>query len=147
MKKILMLACIPLAVACSSGHQEEQASQAHEVPGPPVPVALRPLYDSVLAIHDNSAMPLMDPIMSSKMKIKGLYDSAQSISEEDMVLLSQLEAANDSMMEWMHNFEAKYDGWPEDSVREYLQSEYARIYRIDEQMKAAVAKAKARLAQ
>ena len=70
-----------------------------------------------MTLHDEEAMPLYEPTVTLKMKLRGRYDSTQLVSEADAVLIQQLDAAGDSMMVWMREFEQDFSGWPEDSAK------------------------------
>lgn len=121
MKKILFL--LPLLIfACQTPQKEE--------------VDLKALKEEVLDIHDE-VMPKMSDLRRTR---KGLMLQADSIKSIDSlrasVLLSasnDLDSANESMMNWMRNYEPEFSGTDEE-VLKYLTEQKESISTVREKM-------------
>lgn len=98
--------------------------------GPPKDPAYQKLYDEVMVIHDD-VMPKMTDINRAKKKLRKLKDG----TNEELITLQieQLDAADEAMMSWMHEFDA-----PElPSLAEnldYLNKEKTKIQEVSDQM-------------
>ncbi|HAA16921.1 MAG TPA: hypothetical protein DCE41_36495 [Cytophagales bacterium] len=131
------LAAISLLASCST---KEKPKAETVIRGPKAQIAerLHPLYDSIMAVHDDEAMPLYEPVVTQRMKIRNSYDSITPISSSDSVLIANLNTAGDEMMQWMRDFEQDFEGWAEDSTEIYLRAELNRINQVNDLMRAAI---------
>lgn len=103
-----------------------------------------PLEQSVLSIHD-STMMLMDPIHHLK---NDLQDQLTSVDSTDTATINtihakmkQLEAANEAMMDWMHQFKKPADSISAEADK-YLQEQKVKVEAVKTQMDSAISKAK-----
>lgn len=102
------------------------------------------LYDEVMAIHDE-IMPKMDDLYRAKMALQQRLDSAavdDAGREEIARKIAQIDAASESMMVWMREFNPIPDSEGKEKAREYLLEERARIQEIREKMLEALEQAR-----
>ena len=102
------------------------------------------LYDEVMVIHDE-VMPKISNILSLEKDLEGGITELDSLdpnySEQVKILKNQiarLQQADESMMQWMRNFEVNQEGWPHDSIMSYLSKEKERISEVRDQMLGAI---------
>ena len=104
------------------------------------------LYNQVMDVHDE-VMPKMEDIYKLK---KDLQE--QIATTPDMVverkrqleaIISNLDSANNAMMDWMHKFSPLPDSIDQEKAREYLESEIERIREVKELMNESIQKAEA----
>jgi len=97
------------------------------------------LYDQVMEVHDD-VMPETSTIHKLKKNLRKSY-SGDSLA---MVLIANLDAADESMMSWMSEFgEYKKIKSDEDHVRlDYLNNELIRISDVRDEMLSAIAEAR-----
>lgn len=128
---------LSLLASCSP---KEKPKEESIIRGPKAQIAerLHPLYDSIMAVHDDEAMPLYEPVVTNRIRIKNSYDSITAITAQDSLLISDLNAAGDSMMQWMRDFEQDFEGWAEEKTETYLRSELSRINRVNDLMRKAI---------
>ncbi|MEQ9467782.1 MAG: hypothetical protein RLN88_10250 [Ekhidna sp.] len=126
MKNLTTLITIILFAACGPGKKEE----------------LQTLKDEVMSIHDE-VMPKMGELRNVR---KQLMLQADSLMESDSVRAAILTTAadnigeaNESMMQWMRNFEPEFEGTNEE-VMQYLQGQKESIQKVKEDMLGSVAK-------
>ena len=109
MNKLLFLLLIPVFfISCSSETEN--------------------LRSEVMAIHDE-VMPKMDDIMREKARLTVLMEeSGDSVKiVEIRTAISELNAADEGMMQWMRTFNPdEYEG-NEDALIQYYQEEKTRI--------------------
>ena len=133
MKKLILLFALPFAIVagCQSGPTE--AEQKTE------------LEDHVMAVHD-AAMADMGTIIKLRRNLQSLSDTlaAQQTDSATINLLQQnitgLQAADESMMSWMHNYKAP-DTLQHEQAMNYLQQQLQKIEKVkitmDSTIKAA----------
>lgn len=102
------------------------------------------LYEEVMAIHDE-VMPQMSTLMKIEKNLKAqvelnLNDSL-AIDSAKLDLLNEVsnkvKKANESMMDWMHNFKQVEDGTPHGEVMKYLKEQKESISKVKDEMIAA----------
>jgi hypothetical protein len=102
------------------------------------------LYEEVMSLHDE-VMPLMSPIKKLVKNLKlqtneMLLDSIRLDSVKLDLLkktAEQASKANESMMDWMHQFKQIEEGTPHGEVIQYLLDQKQKISKVrDEMMKA-----------
>lgn len=96
------------------------------------------LQTEIIAVHD-SIMPMMGTFVRDNIKVKNLLmkmDSLQKITPgldtlKEKEALNQLQItlghANESMTDWMHDFEPAPENKNADEVKTYLQSELEKV--------------------
>ncbi|MDH3648378.1 MAG: hypothetical protein OEQ53_01790 [Saprospiraceae bacterium] len=129
----LLVACSLqlLFISCNTGNQS---------PGDLTPSAvssdLRPLYDEILAVHDE-VMPDLGTLttLQEQVKIKldelrALPDDKDAIVEANRIL-GTLNKAENAMWSWMHNF-AKLDSIPQTQQEAFLKVEKLSVQDMKE---------------
>ena len=98
------------------------------------------LYDEVIGIHDE-VMPKMSTLLSLESQIKEKIleiDSADVDAVKEIQILnvqiSELQDADEAMMQWMRNFQVDHEGWSHDSVMSYMLKEKKTISLVRDQM-------------
>jgi hypothetical protein len=102
------------------------------------------LYDQVMESHD-LVMPEMGTLIKLSKRLKERADSlatSSDLSGEDaqdeiMALSKALDDANESMMQWMRDFEPAKAGTPHEEVMEYLTEQKKQIDKVREDMFSA----------
>ena len=102
------------------------------------------LYDEVIGIHDE-VMPKMSTLLSLenqlKERIQELDTSEMNSAEEIKKLneqISELQVADEAMMQWMRNFQVDQEGWSHDSIMSYMENEKRSISMVRDQMLAII---------
>jgi len=85
-------------------------------------------YDQVMKIHDD-IMPEVSTIRRLKKRVGRIDDNSSTKSE----LIHQLEAANEGMMEWMHQFDLDKKATEQQQI-EYLLLEKKRVTKVSNDM-------------
>lgn len=131
------LALISLAIiftACNSNKQQQED-----------------LQKSVIAVHD-SVMTDMNTVMEKKMAITKLLTHIDSLKAKNTSLdtvqarieltqtVKDLAAADEEMMNWMHNFNPDYTGKSHEEVMTYLNDQKVKINSVESSIKKAIAK-------
>lgn len=128
MKNLLLLSTLLVGlIACGPSPKEE----------------LKALKDEVIAIHDE-VMPKMSQLMKAKKELQAMADS--SLMQSDSInakmyseLASEIANANESMMQWMHQFESDFKGTNEE-IKKYLEDQKVAIQQVKEDMNSSLAK-------
>lgn len=114
-----------IAIACSSPNSNIQLQQ------------------EVLAVHD-SIMPKMGTFVRDNLKIETLLNGMDSLKQIDPAidtalekeklgtLQTNLQAANDSMTDWMHAFDPAQEDKKPEEIQSYLQQELEKIQALKE---------------
>ncbi|QNL48573.1 hypothetical protein H8S90_17525 [Olivibacter sp. SDN3] len=99
------------------------------------------LQDEVIAVHD-SIMPKMGTIVRDNLKVSILLTKMDSLKKINPALDTTLEKenlanlqeklkeANESMTDWMHEFDADQEDKTPEEVRNYLQGELGKIQEV-----------------
>lgn len=98
--------------------------------GPPKDPAYEKLYDEVMVIHDD-VMPKMTDINRAKKKLRKLKDGTNE--EQITTQIQELDAADEAMMSWMHEFDAPELPTLAENL-EYLDAEKIKIQHVSDQM-------------
>lgn len=103
------------------------------------------LYDEVMKVHDE-VMPKMNDIYKLKEELKkdianapGLVETKRKQIESAIV---QLDAASESMMDWMRNFNPLPDSLGEEKARQYLEEQKVKVVKVKDAMLQAIEEAK-----
>jgi chromosome segregation ATPase len=134
---VILYSCTP-----SSKHEEHN----HEAANTDNPN--QALYDQVMDIHDE-VMPRSEDIYQLKKELQEKLSAAPAapnlIGEKKQELesiISQLDSADKSMMDWMHNFHPLPDSADQEKARAYLESEMERIKKVRDFTNETIEKAK-----
>ena len=96
------------------------------------------LYDEVMVIHDE-VMPEMGTIHKLKKQLKStLKETSDDLSKENITNnIKALDLADDSMMEWMHQFKVPKEG--NDQLKlEYLTDQKQKMSKVNADMKKII---------
>ena len=112
-------------------------------------VDLKALKDEVFEIHDE-VMPKMGDLRNARKNLMALADSIQTLDSARaatyIVASNELDAANESMMEWMRNFDPNFEGTDEETLK-YLNAQKASIQEVNKRMKESLKKGEELLAE
>lgn len=123
MKKLAILFLPVLVLACAPSKKEDLSS----------------LRKEVMLIHDD-VMPKMGELRSTQKKLLALADSAGSDSlaaQKYRELANTIQLANESMMDWMRNYDPNFDG-SEDETKAYLEDQRKKIQQVKIQMDSSL---------
>lgn len=102
------------------------------------------LYDQLMALHD-ATMSKMDDVFKLKQQLtdslKNISDSTTVRAKELIGRVEDLNAANKTMMDWMHQFKEKPDSMDETALSQYYSTELEKMKKIRDDMDQAIAKA------
>ncbi|MCB0493414.1 MAG: hypothetical protein KDC93_13470 [Cyclobacteriaceae bacterium] len=140
--KLLILFLVVLA-ACgkpSDQNSEEMGNEdANQDPN-------QALYDQVMNLHDE-VMPKMEDIYKIKSQLQEKIANSPDLVKERKEALERmiltLDSANNSMMEWMHQFNPLPDSVDAEQSRAYLESQMEKIKGVKEIMLSTLEEAKA----
>ena len=137
MKKILIFLQISiLLVSCKTNESDNQADTSEEN-------MQSVLYQEVISGHDE-VMPKLQDISSLMERLEAKIGEMEQKSggEEELTQLrnqmQMLGDADESMMQWMRNFETKYEGWEEDKIIKYLEEEKQKITNVAVEVNSAI---------
>lgn len=102
------------------------------------------LYEEVMAVHDE-VMPWMQDIMRYKRQIRERIDAmaASGDASELNELMTQLDAADKAMMDWMRNFSRQdYKEMTEEEADAFLKDQKQKVEEVRSGMREALNKAK-----
>jgi DNA repair exonuclease SbcCD ATPase subunit len=138
---ILFAIAISLAACTPSAKHEDHNHEAASTDNPN-----QALYDQVMDIHDE-VMPRSEDIYTLKKELQEKVASATDLvtekKQELESVISQLDSADKSMMDWMHNFRPLPDSADQEKARAYLESEMERIKKVRDFTYETIEKAKA----
>ncbi|MCA6075476.1 hypothetical protein [Fulvivirga sedimenti] len=102
------------------------------------------LFNEVMAVHDE-VMPKMDDIMKEKGRIQEMINSENDSARIIMLreTISNLNSADESMMEWMRSFDRDKFSEDPDAQINYYREELIRINEVKEKMLTAINESKA----
>ncbi len=125
-------------VACNKGAQTPSESVTEDSPN-------QILYDQVMDVHDE-VMPKMDEIMKLKRELQEeIANTPDMVVERKQQLekiISNLDSASNSMMDWMHKFNPLPDTVDQEKARAYLEGEMERVKNVKTLMLESIEKAK-----
>ncbi len=128
LKGLIIIALFAMAACGKSGEHDHSQDDSATEEGPN-----QALYDQVMDVHDE-VMPKMDEIMKLKRelqdKIANSPDMVLERKEQLEKVISNLDSASTSMMNWMHEFNPLPDSVDQERAREYLESEMERIRKV-----------------
>ncbi len=99
------------------------------------------LYDEVMVIHDE-VMPEMGTIHQLKKQLKKALPNAQGDIDKQVINdnIRMLDFADDSMMDWMHQFKVPEEGSEEQKLN-YLMDQKEKMGLVSKDMKSIIKKA------
>ncbi|WP_421875892.1 hypothetical protein [Marinoscillum sp.] len=121
MKYLSLIVLLVIMASCSSPKKTDEESPS--------------LKDEVMNVHDE-VMPKMGELRKTQKELLALADSSAAdslVAAKYTELARDIEAANESMMAWMRNYDPNYEGTPED-VKEYLQTQLKDIEKVKTDM-------------
>ena len=102
------------------------------------------LYNQAMDVH-NEVMPKMEDIYKLKKdlqeQIANTPDMVVERKQQLEAIISNLDSANNAMMDWMHKFNPLPDSTDQEKAREYLESEIERVKKVKELMIESIEKA------
>jgi len=137
-----LLVALFLVAGCGKSSQHEHPDHEASYNNPN-----QALYDQVMDIH-NQVMPKSDEIYQLKKEIKDKLTASNLTSGQRKQLeqiVSELDSADHSMMDWMHKFKPLPDSANQELAREYLENEMERIKNVRELINGSLQKAKEEL--
>ena len=106
------------------------------------------LYNQAMDIHDE-VMPKMGELYKLKTELQNeIATTPDMVIERKKQLeavISNLDSANNAMMDWMHKFNPLPDSVDQEKAREYLESEIERIKKVKELTNESIEKAEAEI--
>ena len=126
-KALVLISFFALLIAC--GHDPKKEEHA--------------LNETVMALHD-STMAQMETLMSMQEQIKKAMQTDSSQKPKADSLVYALGAADNAMMDWMSDFDAKYidAGHTHEEVMKYLEEQKKAIVQVKEQTDLSIKNAK-----
>ncbi len=103
------------------------------------------LYDQVMDVH-NEVMPKSDQLYQLKKELQDKIAQTPALSQDKKKqlhqIISELDSADRSMMDWMHKFKPLPDSANQESAREYLENEMEKIKKVRDLINGSLQKAK-----
>ncbi len=136
MKNILtiLVAVVGLAACNNTKEKKQEATEPT-------------LMEEVMALHDE-VMPKMGRMMKVQKQLKLKADSIATNDEETAErlrsLASDIELANEAMMDWMRNFDPNFEG-TEEEKQAYLEKKKKGIAKVAELMNGSLQTGEAEL--
>lgn len=121
MRNFIIAAMLLVMAACS-----QPQKQTEEKPD---------LKEQVMAVHDE-VMPKMGELRNTQKQLMALLDSAGTdslMAVKYSELAHNLKLANQSMMDWMHNYDPNFSGTDEE-VKAYLEEQLISAKKVRENM-------------
>lgn len=137
--KFFIALALTIAISCKSDDNKKNGSLSAKDVMDSSYTRQDSLYQKVMLIHDN-AMMLMSDVSSLNRKIKkmsGLREDLET-KEEIQQASQELEAANESMMDWMRNFDPDLETLSHEETMKYLEREKEKIEEIKKKMESAI---------
>lgn len=133
MKKLLFASLI-LVLACSGGQRADECTSDE--------CLKQQAYDKVIAVHDD-VMPKLGQISDLKKRLEErISDSTDSVTNNEYLkLMTDLDAADESMWVWMRAFKGDIEELPLDSALSYLEEEQIKVDKVAEKINSSIAAA------
>ena len=143
-----LVICLSLCISCQKGSKQEAKEVGQESTADSLDRTENELYKQVMNIHD-TLMSQMSEIMALNKKIKKKTEGELTNEEKKEVedLSAKLEAANESMMDWMRKFNPNLENMSHEETISYLNAEMTKIQQVKENMEDAQEKAQAFLSK
>jgi high-affinity Fe2+/Pb2+ permease len=145
--KLAILSVVVVLAACGQkshehdhehGHDHNHEADADSLAQSPNDL----LYEEVMKVHDE-VMPKMNDIYKLKKELSKKAETATAAEKKKLEeTIAALDSASESMMTWMHEFNPTPDTTGVDAtVRQYLESEKAKVEKVKADMLKALEKA------
>lgn len=149
-----MIIGISLLTSCgNSKKQEDSEITIEDKELPAEERAEKAAYDEVMAVHDE-IMPKMDDMMKLKGKLQVALDTGreQENTDEERLkslesAISQLEAADEAMMQWMRDFQPQDTVSDHEKVLAYYREQKEEIGKVKDKMLQAMGNARQQLGE
>lgn len=136
--------CLSFCFSCESASKKESSNDTvSDSTVDSLNRAENDLYKDVMSIHD-TLMTQMSNIMTLNKKIKQKAEGNVTGKEKGEIdrLSAELEAANESMMNWMRKFNPNLENMSHEETINYLNAEMAKIQEVKTNMEKAQEDAK-----
>lgn len=148
MKILQLLPLLALLSIMSCSKSSEHSGMNHGAERTQEEGPNQALYNQMMDVHDE-VMPKMDDIMKLKRELQeqiaNTPDMMVERKQELERVISNLDSASTSMMNWMHRiheFDPLADSVDQEKAREYLESEMEEIRKVKELINESIEKAK-----
>lgn len=106
------------------------------------------LEQEVMEVH-NKVMPMMGEVARLKDELEKGKENFDSLATEQAekidVLLVELSAANEGMMDWMRNYSGDFTEMKQEEIEKYLKQQKAEIVEVENRITKAIEAAKKQL--
>jgi len=148
MKSLQILAMLAIFSFMSCTKSGDHSTMNHEAEQTQEEGPNQALYNQMMDVHDE-VMPSMDEIMKLKRALREQIEKSPDMvierKQELENVISNLDSASSSMMNWMHRiheFDPLADSVNQEKAREYLESEMEEIKKVKTLMTESIEKAK-----
>ncbi|HEY8934035.1 MAG TPA: hypothetical protein VIM65_02400 [Cyclobacteriaceae bacterium] len=133
----LFLICLVIIWGC--GHKEHDHHEEHEADSISTDAnANAALLDEVDKLH-MELMGKMEDIYKKKEELQKELDGATDDKKKELEnAIAKLDSADQSMMDWMHNFKPLPDSVGTEKAREYLETEMEKIKKVKDDILEAL---------
>lgn len=143
--QFFVIVLLGVVISCSGKGNQPSSSIAQGA----VPKDLQPLYEEILAVHDE-VMPELNTIASLQEQMKNKLDElrvapadTEALKEANRIL-GDLNKAENAMWSWMHNF-SKLDSIADAEKSAFLEVEKMSVNSMKELMLSSIEQARAYL--
>jgi Fungal specific transcription factor domain len=148
MKSLQILAVLAIFSVMSCTKSGDHSTMNHDTDQTQEEGPNQALYNQMMDVHDE-VMPSMDEIMKLKRALREQIEKSPDMvierKQELENVISNLDSASNSMMNWMHRiheFDPLADSVNQEKAREYLESEMEEIKKVKTLMTESIEKAK-----
>lgn len=141
---LILLGLFFLAIAGCSKKADDHAHH-HEAETTVATDPNKPLYDSVMAVHDE-VMPKMDEMFRLTEALKDKIAKTPTMPDNEKraidAAIDSLEQAGDGMMVWMRQFKPAMDTADREGAREYLNQEMVKVTKVKTDILTSIERAR-----
>lgn len=135
---------LPILILFACGKPAEHSDHDHNSGSSEGDNPNEALYNQAMDVHDE-VMPKMEDIYKLKKELQeqiaNTPDMVVERKQQLEAIISNLDSANNAMMDWMHKFSPLPDSADQEKAREYLESEIERVKKVKELMIESIEKA------
>lgn len=137
-KSILLFVFTFIMGACQN--QSPESTDASSEDAQATSTQVKELQQDVMAVHDR-VMPKMNKMSQLQTELKntavGMADSAKF-----MAISSDLNQAQEGMMDWMRNFKyPEEEGWSTEQTKDYLKQQHNLMLQVEQQTNLSIHRA------